>query len=41
VIDLYRKWAELKNKNTNWIIKQCIKKLPEEQQEELIYLLGE
>jgi len=41
VIDLCRKLARLKNKNTNWTTKQGIKKLPEEKQEELIYLLGE
>lgn len=41
VLDLCRKWAKLKNKNTNWIIKQGIKKLPEEQQEGLNTLLGE
>lgn len=41
VIDLCRKWVRLKKKNTNWIIKQGIKKLSEEQQEELISLLGE
>jgi 3-methyladenine DNA glycosylase AlkC len=41
VIDLCRKWARLKNKNSNWIIKQGIKKLSEEQQEELSSLLGE
>ena len=41
VLDLCRKWARLKNKNTNWIIKQGIKKLPEEQQEELKSLLGD
>lgn len=40
VIDLCRKWAKLKNKNTNWIIKQSIKKLSEEQQEEIKSLLG-
>jgi 3-methyladenine DNA glycosylase AlkC len=38
-VDLCRKWAKLKNKNTNWIIKQGIKKLSEEQQEELKSLL--
>lgn len=41
VVDLCRKWTRLKNKNTNWIIKQGIKKLSEEQQEELKSLLGE
>ena len=41
VADLCRKWAKLKNKNTNWIIRQGIKKLLEEQQQELISLLGE
>lgn len=40
VIDLCRKWVRLKNKNTNWIIKQGIKKLSEDQQEELTSLLG-
>jgi len=40
VIDLFRKWVRLKNKNTNWIIKQGIKKLSEDQQEELTSLLG-
>ena len=40
VVDLYRKWAKLKNKNTNWIIKQGIKNLSKEQQEELLSLLG-
>ena len=41
VIDLCRKWAKLKNKNTNWIIKHGIKKMAWEQQEELLSLLGE
>ena len=41
VVDLCIKWARLKNKNTNWIIKQGIKKLPEEQQRDLLSLLGE
>jgi 3-methyladenine DNA glycosylase AlkC len=41
VLDLCRKWGRLKNKNTDWIIKQGIKKLSEKQQEELISLLGE
>jgi len=41
VLDLCRKWAMLKNKNTNWIIKQGIKKLSEKQQEELKSLIGE
>jgi len=41
VADLCRKWAKLKNKNTNWIIRQGIKKLSKEQQEEMISLLGE
>jgi 3-methyladenine DNA glycosylase AlkC len=41
VIDLCRTWARLKNKNTNWMIEQVIKKLPEEQQEELKSLSGE
>jgi len=41
LLDLCRKWARLKNKKTNWIIKQGIKKLSEEQQEELNSLLGE
>jgi len=41
VVDLCRKWAKLKNKNTNWIIRQGIKKLSKEQQEELLSLLGE
>lgn len=41
VIELCKKWARLKNKNTDWIIKQGIKKLSEEQQEELSSLLGE
>lgn len=39
VMDLCRRWAELKNRNTNWIIKHGIKKLPEEQQEELKSLI--
>jgi len=41
VIGLCGKWARLKNKNTNWIIKQGIKKLLEKQQEELKSLIGE
>jgi 3-methyladenine DNA glycosylase AlkC len=41
VVVLCRKWARVGNKNTNWIIKQGIKKLSEEQQEELSSLLGE
>lgn len=41
VVDLCRKWAKLKNKNTNWIIRRGIKKLSKEQQEEMISLLGE
>jgi len=39
-IDLCIKWVRLKNKNTNWIIKQGIKKLSEEQQEELKSLIN-
>lgn len=41
VIALCTKWARLKNKDTQWIIKQGMKKLSEEQQEELSSLLGE
>lgn len=41
VADLCRKWAKLKNKNTNWIIRQGIKKLSGEQQEELKSLIME
>lgn len=41
VIDLCKRWARIQNKNTNWIIKQGIKKLSEKQQEELKSLIGE
>lgn len=41
VIELCKDWAKLKNKNTNWIIKNGTKKLTEVQQIELISLLGE
>ncbi len=41
VIDLCKKWTGLKNRNTNWIIKQGIKKLSEEQQEKIRALLDE
>lgn len=37
VIGLCRRWARLKNKNTNWIVKQGIKKLSEEQQEVFLF----
>ena len=39
VIELCKMWAKLKNKNTNWIIKEGIKKLVDLQQKELISLL--
>lgn len=39
VINLCKKWATLKN--TSWIIKDGMKRLSEEQQKELISLLGE
>lgn len=35
VYDLCGKWTEFKNKNTNWIIRDGIKKLTKEQQEKL------
>ncbi|HEC86288.1 MAG TPA: hypothetical protein ENI49_00205 [Thermoplasmatales archaeon] len=41
VIDLCRKWAKLRNRDTKWIIRQGIKKLTEDQQEELISLISE
>ena len=41
VIELCKKWAKLKNKNTNWIIKEGTKKLTDLQQKELILLLEE
>lgn len=41
VINLCKKWATLRNKNTSWIIKDGMKRLSEEQQKELISLLGE
>ncbi|MBU4227792.1 DNA alkylation repair protein [bacterium] len=40
VLGLCRKWAKSKNKNTQWIIKDGMKKLSLGQQEELKSLLG-
>jgi len=39
VLDLCQKWAVLNNPNTNWIIKDVIKKLSAEQQKEILSLL--
>jgi len=39
VFELCQKWALLNNPNTNWIIKDGIKKLPPEQQKEILSLL--
>ncbi|MCK4402872.1 MAG: DNA alkylation repair protein [Dehalococcoidia bacterium] len=39
VFELCQKWALLNNPNTNWIIKDAIKKLPPEQQQEILTLL--
>lgn len=39
-MDLCRKWARVENKNTDWIIKEGIKKLSEEQQDKLRSSLG-
>jgi len=39
VFELCKKWALLDNPNTNWIIKDGIKKLPPEQQKEIMSLL--
>ena len=41
VIDLCKKWAKMGNENTNWIIKQGIKKLSEKQQKEIKSLIDE
>jgi len=41
ILNLCRKWVRLRNKNTNWIIRQGIKKLSEEQQEKIQSLLVE
>jgi DNA alkylation repair enzyme len=40
VFDLCTKWAKLNNQNTNWIIKDGMKKLPTEEQERLKSLIG-
>jgi 3-methyladenine DNA glycosylase AlkC len=39
VFELCQKWALPGNPNTNWIIKDAIKKLPPEQQKEILSLL--
>jgi len=39
VFELCKKWALLKNPNTNWIIKDGIKKLSPEQQKEIVSLI--
>ena len=39
VFELCQKWALLNNPNTNWIIKNAIKKLPSEQQKEILSLV--
>jgi len=39
VFELCKKWTLLKNPNTNWIIKESIKKLPPEQQKKILSLI--
>ena len=39
VFELCQKWALLGNPNTNWIIKDGIKKLPPKQQKEILSLI--
>jgi len=39
IFELCKKWALLDNPNTNWIIKDGVKKLPPEQQKEIMSLL--
>ncbi len=39
IFELCKKWALLDNPNTDWIIKDGIKKLPPEQQKEIMSLL--
>jgi 3-methyladenine DNA glycosylase AlkD len=41
VFKFLQKWAEIKDKNTRWIIKAGMKKLQKEKQEEIKSLLGE
>jgi 3-methyladenine DNA glycosylase AlkC len=41
VFDLCRKWAKANNQNTNWIIRDGMKKLPTKEQERLKALMGE
>jgi len=40
VLNLCKKWAGLKNKNTDWIIMEGMKKLPLDEREELKFLLN-
>ena len=40
VFDFLKKWAKIEDKNTRWIIKEGIKKLTKDQQDELKSLMG-
>jgi 3-methyladenine DNA glycosylase AlkC len=41
VLDLCQKWAGVRNPNTDWIIKDGMKKLPTKEQEILKSLMAE